>query len=80
MNRSYFEHVEGKAKPESATWEVVIYEDPEAIDVVEHEVPPPELARLMTRHERIVTGCTRNNAERRELDLLIRALSGSTRE
>jgi hypothetical protein len=56
MTRSYFEHVEGKARPEAATWDVVIFEDPDAadlIEVVEHEVPPPELAKLIaeTRHE-----------------------------
>jgi hypothetical protein len=87
MTRSYYEHVERKARPEAATWDVVIFEDPDAadlIEVVEHEVPPPELlplmAREMTQHERIVTGCTRSNAERKQLDALCRALSGSTRE
>ena len=79
MTRSYFEHVEQRKQHESVAFDVVEFTPEPSVEVVEHEVPPPELARLMTRHERIVTGCTRNSAERRDLDALIRALSGSTR-
>jgi hypothetical protein len=47
--KTYFEHVERQKRPETVAWDVVIYEDPEAIDVIEHDTPPAELARLMAQ-------------------------------
>ena len=42
---SYFDH-NARAHRE-VPHEVVEWDDPEAIEVIEHETPPPELARLM---------------------------------
>ena len=41
--KTYFEY---HAKAETAH-EVVEWDDPEAIEVIEHETPPPELERLI---------------------------------
>jgi hypothetical protein len=45
---SYFEHVEGKTQPDL---EVIPWEDPTEITVVERELTPEEFERIRQRFE-----------------------------
>jgi hypothetical protein len=48
-SRSYYEFVEREKRPDAVAYDLVIFEDPNAIDVIEHDTPPAELARLMAQ-------------------------------